>query len=120
MEQFTGLAGGVGVSVYGFFLKIFEHKAHPEQAYKACMGILSLRKGFPDQRIDAACKRAGYFENYSYKTIKNILEKGLDKVDYLPHAQSDDQPLLEEGHSNIRVGIIMDEAFHGQKKKKAR
>ena len=104
VEQFTGLAGGIGVSVYGFFLKIFEHKAHPEQGYKACMGILNLRKGFCDERINAACKRADHFENYSYKTIKNILEKGLDKVDYLPHAQSDNQPLLEENHPNIRGG----------------
>ena len=68
------------------------------------MGILNLRKGFCDERINAACKRADHFENYSYKTIKNILEKGLDKVDYLPHAQSDNQPLLEENHPNIRGG----------------
>ena len=104
VEQFTQLAGEVGTSVYDFFLKIFEHKAHPEQGYKACMGILSLRKGFSDARINTACKRADYFENYSYKAIKNILEKGLDKLEYLPHAQTDNQPSLEQTHPNIRGG----------------
>lgn len=104
VEQFTDQGAEMGECVYGFFLKIFEHKAHPEQGYKACMGILNLRKGFSDQRINAACKRADYFENYSYKTIKNILEKGLDKVGYQPHAQTDNQPELEASHPNIRGG----------------
>lgn len=102
VEQFTSKAGEVGEAVYGFFTKIFEHKAHPEQAYKACMGILSLKKGFSDIRINNACRRADYFQNYSYKAVKKILEKGLDKLEYRPHQMSDNQPVLEASHPNIR------------------
>jgi transposase len=103
-EQFDKLAQQIGQDTQAFFQQIFEYKAHPQQAYKACMGILSLRKGFSDQRINAACKRADYFQNYTYKAIKNILEKGLDKVDYLPHAKTDDHPQLGLDHPNIRGG----------------
>lgn len=85
-----------------YFQKIFDYKAHPEQGYKACTGILSLQKGFSGERISAACCRADYFGNYGYKVIRNILEKGLDQVSYEPHARTDDQPLLDESHPNIR------------------
>ena len=104
IEQFDRLAQQIGQQTQDFFQQLFEYKAHPQQAYKACMGILSLRKGFSDERINAACKRADYFQNYSYKAIKNILEKGLDKVDYLPHAKTDDHPQLGLDHPNIRGG----------------
>lgn len=87
-----------------YFTKIFDEKAHPEQGYKICTGILSLRKTFSDARLTAACQRADYFNNYGYKVIKNILEKGLDKVDYKPHAASDEQLYLEGTHPNIRGG----------------
>lgn len=104
MEQFREKAKEIGVSTVDYFQKIFEYKAHPEQAYKACMGILNLRKGFSDERINTACQRADYFKNYSYKTIKNILERGLDKLPYQGHAKSDNQPQLAASHPNIRGG----------------
>ena len=104
VEQFTTQASEIGSVTQDYFQKIFQYKAHPEQGYKACMGILSLRKGFSDERINAACKRADYFKNYSYKTIKNILEKGLDKLPYQAHAKSDNQPQLAASHPNIRGG----------------
>jgi len=104
VDFFTKQGGVIGEQVSAYFLKIFEQKAHPEQGYKACMGILKLKKGFSDQRINAACERADYFGNYGYKVVKNILEKGLDQIDYRPHATTDDQPLLDESHPNIRGG----------------
>lgn len=60
--------------------KIIETSSHKEAAFKACMGIINLRKGFNDQRINNACKRAESFKDYSYRTIENILKMGLDRV----------------------------------------
>lgn len=59
---------------------ILNHRPHPEQAYKASMGILSLAKKVGEERLESACQRACYFENYSYRAIKNILQKGLDEI----------------------------------------
>jgi len=104
VEQFTDQAAEIGEKTKAFFYKIFEHKAHPEQAYKACLGILKLNKCYANKRINDACGRADYFNNYSYQAIKNILNKGLDQVHYLPHNQEDNQPQIEAAHPNIRGG----------------
>lgn len=105
VEQFSELAQEIGQPTYDFFLKIFDSKAHPELAYKACMGVLSLQKGFSNARINAACERAAYFHNYTYKAVKNILEKGLDNIQYRANAHSDDhKQVLDLDHPNIRGG----------------
>jgi hypothetical protein len=36
-------------------------------------------KKYSPQRVEAACKRAVFFNNYSYGSIKSILEKEMDK-----------------------------------------
>ena len=43
------------------------------------MGILSLARKYDRQRLDKACKRAISFDLYTYKGIKNILEKKLEE-----------------------------------------
>ncbi|MBU4257612.1 IS21 family transposase [Patescibacteria group bacterium] len=77
--------------------KILEKSAHPEQAYKVCLGIINLSKKYGEGRVDRACKRALEFHYYSYKAVQNILEKGLDKIDEAPLFH---QKLPE--HENIR------------------
>jgi len=102
LEFFLKQAEELGPDVPCFFQKIFEHKAHPEQAYKAFMGIRDLSRVFDKERINTACRRADYFGNYSFRAVQNILEKGLDRLQYEPHAQSDEASPLDESHPNIR------------------
>lgn len=45
---------------------------------RAAQGILSLQKKYGDARLEAACQRAHAFQSMSYKTIKSILQKGLE------------------------------------------
>ena len=61
--------------------RLFESRKHPEQAFKVCLGLLNLSKKYGNFRVNKACKRALYFKFYSYKGVKNILEKGLDKLE---------------------------------------
>jgi hypothetical protein len=42
-------------------------------------GILRLGEKYGKDRLDAACARANAFSDPSYRTVKNILEKGLDR-----------------------------------------
>lgn len=49
---------------------------HLRQAH----GILRLAEKYGPQRLNAACLRALNFGDPSYRTIKNILESGLDKL----------------------------------------
>jgi transposase len=74
---------------------ILAHRPHPEQAYKVCLGILNLSKKHDNHRLNKACEKAIWFHRYSYKGIKNILEKRLEEY------QLDTFGPLPE-HSNIR------------------
>ena len=52
-----------------------------QQGYKSCMGILKLADRCSVDRLEAACKKAlSYTPHPSYKSIKNILTTGQDKV----------------------------------------
>jgi hypothetical protein len=78
-EKFLGWATDIGPSVKSLIAGVLQSKAHPEQAYKSCIGILSLAKKAGKERLEFACQRALYYQSYSYRTVKNILDKGLEE-----------------------------------------
>jgi len=43
-------------------------------------GVVGLGKKYGSVRLESACQRALHFENPRYKTVKTILEKGLDQT----------------------------------------
>jgi len=77
-DRFINWASKIDESVREFIIKVLESKAHPEQAYKTCQGVLNYERRVGRKRLISACKRAMYYENYNYRIIKNILEKRLD------------------------------------------
>ena len=73
-------------------------KAHPEQAYRVCLGLLSLSREYPPERLDKACKIANVQRLYRLKQIKSILQSNRDR---LPQ-QLDIDIQLPQAHENIR------------------
>jgi hypothetical protein len=67
-----------------------------EQNYKACYGMLMLKNKYGVQRLEAACHRALQGPRVNYTMIKNILERGLDKI-VTPSTESN-----IPAHENIR------------------
>jgi transposase len=49
---------------------------------RAAQGIISLGKRYGAARLESACTRALFFDNPRYRTVKHILEKGLDQVPF--------------------------------------
>lgn len=78
--------------------KILMTRKHPEQAFKSCQGVLHLAGKYGAERLNAACRRAIYFGDYSYRSVLNILEKGLEKIE-----EEETSPALPF-HDNIRGG----------------
>ena len=64
-----------------YISKIITKKQHHEQAYKICLGVLSFAPQFGNDRLIKACQRALDYGIYNYRTIKKILENGLEKND---------------------------------------
>lgn len=99
-EKFIGWAGDIGPHTRFLIEQILERKPHPEQGYKTCLGILTLTKKVGKQRLEKACDRAAYFNSYSYRVVKNILEKGLEDQTWKPPEKDINQ--LNVFHQNIR------------------
>jgi transposase len=88
----------IGPSTGALVTRILERWPHPEQGYRACLGLLSLRKRYTDARLEAACARALRTGATSYKSVKSILAAGLD------HLVPDEPPSLRlpATHAHIR------------------
>ena len=74
-------------------------RPHPEQGYRACLGVLRLAKRYPPARVERPCARALHFRACSYKSIVAILSHGLD-AEPLPSAG--EPPRALPRHGNIR------------------
>jgi transposase len=79
--------------------EILKSRPHPEQGFRACLGVLSLGKRFGAERVEAACLRAERLRSYRYRTIDNILRK---KLDQLPFEEEPAPGAPRPDHDNIR------------------
>jgi transposase len=77
---------------------ILASKPHPEQGYRACLGLRRLGLQYSAARLNAACARALAIGAISYRSVKTILETGLDRQP-LPVQGA---VLVLETHANIR------------------
>ncbi|MGH8525728.1 MAG: IS21 family transposase, partial [Gammaproteobacteria bacterium] len=79
--------------------EILHRRRHPEQGYRACLGLMRLGRQPGPERLEAACARAERFLAYSYRAVKNILTAGLDR---LPLQELDTPTAPLPVHENIR------------------
>lgn len=59
---------------------ILARQPHPEQGYRACLGLLSLQRRYDRTRLEAASVRALGSGAVSYRSVKSILVTGLDQL----------------------------------------
>jgi transposase len=78
--------------------RILETRPHPEQGYRPCLGLLRLGQRYGEDRLEKACRRALHIGGLSYRSIKSILEHGLDRLPL------EEQTALElpQDHDNVR------------------
>lgn len=99
-ERLIRWAGETGEATAELIAAILSRHAHPQHGFRSALGILALTKRFDKERIEAACKRALAIGGISSRSVKSILEAGLDRKS-LP-----EQPSLPLAviHDNIRGG----------------
>lgn len=97
-DKFIQKGEEIGPACRDYILGIIESRQHPEQAYKSCQGVLSFAARAGHKRLNDACKRAMQYGDYSYHTIRIILEKGYDKSFPVEELPSTEIP----AHENIR------------------
>ena len=88
----------IGVSTAAVVTWQLEHRPHPEQGYRACLGLLALVRRFSAERLEAACTRAMAIRAPHLRSVANILKCGLDRQPSLFPASA--SPAIE--HENLR------------------
>jgi transposase len=80
--------------------EILRSRPHPEQGYRACLGIMRLGRNYGAKRLEAASLRAEHLRSYSYHTVKNILDSAQDR---LPFDETESRSVPPTPvHANIR------------------
>jgi transposase len=96
-SRFLRWSQKIGETAYEFIQKLLDSKAHPEQAFKACMGVLRLEKKYGKEAFESVCKNAIEFNCISYRFIDNSLKNKT----YLLSSDKEESAELPE-HENIR------------------
>jgi hypothetical protein len=101
-EYFLRAAEKVGPSTRQYMDGILKSRPYQEQAYESCRGILRFAQkvSIGPERLERACQRGLRGENYSYRTIDNILQNNQDKLELKDHSsQTELFPII---HENLR------------------
>lgn len=96
-----------GPSILILIDNILNKRRHPEQGYRAAIGILRLEKHVGRERLEKAAKRAVQYRNFSYRSVKNILTQRLEET----HTSEIISSVPE--HENIRGGIYYENNSEG-------
>ena len=79
-------------------MSILEHRRHPQQGYRACLGIIRLARRHDRARVEDACAKALAMKVYSSRFVDNVLRHGLDRVKEQGASEAP-APVL---HDNVR------------------
>ena len=99
-EKLKWWAGNIGVETGLAVSHILGAKAHPEQAYKSCIGILNQAKKYGHTTLNLACRRALNLEQINYPTIEQEAKRIYEQ--YEQEEDKKQMSLLPEIHENIR------------------
>jgi transposase len=98
-ERFIHWAEKIGAETAKVIQMELASRQHPQQAYRACLGILGFARKYTSEKLESACRYALANEIHSYKGIKNIL---VNELNQQTSTENTPQPALLPPHSNIR------------------
>jgi len=86
-------AQAVGPQTTDYLTALLHARAFPEQAYRSCLGVLSLARKYPHSLLETACQSLQEAHLFSYRDLKAELEMLLRQ-------SASDHPTT--AHENIR------------------
>jgi transposase len=87
----------IGVQTGAVVEHLLKSKPHPEQGYRACLGLLSLARQYGRERLEAASTLAVRLQSPTRKSVLSILKTGRDQ-----HPAAASEPLDLPEHPNVR------------------
>ena len=100
-DRFRKWAERIGTNTCKVVHAILASQRIEQQSYRSCMGLLKLADRYSAERLEAACRKAlSYTASPSYKSIKNILAAGQEKME--PELQTPDSASTQNKHAITR------------------
>jgi transposase len=79
VERIRHEAAAIGPATAALCALILEHRPHPEQGFRSCLGIIRLVRPFGTARLEAAAERAIEIGTLNYGSVRSILDNKLDR-----------------------------------------
>ena len=98
VERIRREAASIGPATAALCELILERRPHPEQGFRACLGIVRLLRPFGADRLEAAATRAIEIGTLTYGSVRSILDNKLDRQT-AQQSPANGVPIL---HPNIR------------------
>jgi transposase len=98
VERIREDARKIGPATAALCEQILEARPHPEQGYRACLGVVRLAGPYGSERVEAAAERAIAIGAKTYGSVKSILDNKIDRKPEQKRA-AETAPIL---HPNIR------------------
>ncbi len=98
-SKFENWAASIGKDTFRMIQELLASRRHPQQAFKSCVGILSLASKCENDDLNMACRKAWNWGRISYRDVKGYLEEILVKNKL---NQEEKQVYLFPNHKNIR------------------
>jgi transposase len=98
VERIRREAAAIGPATAALCQQILEHRPHPEQGFRSCLGIIRLVRPFGANRLEAAAERAIEIGTLNYGSVRSILDNKLDRH----AAQTKPTDAVTVLHRNIR------------------
>ena len=96
-QRFLDWAQRIGPHTLAAIDHLLRSRRHPQQAYRAALGILRLEKTYGADRLEAACDRAIQLQSISWRSLNSILKNHRDRPPRKPT-----QSRLPAEHANLR------------------
>src|SRR5262249_42463534 len=78
VERIRREAASIGPATAALCELILQRRPHPEQGFRACLGIVRLVRPFGADRLEAAATRAIEIGTLTYGSVRSILDNKLD------------------------------------------
>lgn len=98
-ERMKRWANKIGPHTMKFIDRLITSRAFPEQAYRACLGVLRLGTRYGEDRLEKASAIAYESGAVRYQQVELILK---NKLDALPHSHATTNTPVITSHENIR------------------
>ena len=106
-SRLIGWAEQTGPATGRLVAGILERRPHPEQGYRACLGLMRLGRVHGMDRLDAACARAERLRSYRFRTVEHILTNQQDRLPLDEPAPA--RPALT--HENLRGATYYEDTY---------